>query len=1003
MAENTIDNLSIQVTASAENAARVFDRLASSAGRLRGAASGAAGGMQDMAQGARDAGTATATAGTQAGRAEPRIRSTGKAAKEAGDNAKKGASGVKTFWESLKRIAFYRFIRSIIKEITAAFGEGIKNLYHWSDAVNGHFAASMDRLATSSLYLKNSLGAMVSPLIETLVPVLDVIIDKVVDVLNFFNMLVSAVSGADTYTVAKKAAAVWDDSSKKTRGAAKKAADDIKRTILGFDEINKLVKPNSSSGSGGSSSTNKQPNYAEMFEEKPLTGIFKKISDITSGWPDWLKALLGVGTAGLAIFGIPALLKTIWDWLKKLFSINIPDWFRWLFGPKGNGNGNGIDLPDNIKLPDADVKVNLDTDDIEEVKVPVSTTPTGDELFKDLRHDWNKNKTTLFMNDKLLDSGDELFKKFRQEWNKNKTTLFVSVLLLKTGEELFKALRSLWNKDKTTLFVDVRLLKTGDELFNDFRAEWNTAKTTLFVNDKLLDSADELFKEFRGEWNKVKTTLFVNDKLLDSADELFKEFRHEWNTIKTTLFVSVVLIKKDWTTIDDYISDNFGGATGGGGSSRGGGAGRKYPVQVTLDSPTSNDTLSLWDRIKQAWDASVIAADKSLDVFVRPAIKKTGEVLNSVGGKLIDWLFPSASAEESRAWEVAVNFAAANNPKYKNSTLGNYLVDAMKKVKPEVTTKVKSVAGALSKIVQGKIVPDVGDTSSVNTVVANPGTAMEWSRNTVSAIVGNTMTTNTVNAVAGYGMSGTNSYTLSANVADTDSTNTVYLDKGWYGSPTGALGLDNLSTDVDVGIKKGWWGSVTQALNLDNLKTTISVVAKVATKSISLAAAGGGKWTLQTKALGGIFANGLWSSIPQYAGGTAGVNHGSLFWAGERGAEIVGNAGGRTEVLNKSQIASAMYSAVQAAMAPAAANFAEAAANMGVAETGFDFETLADMVRQGVEQAMSRSNDYDRQKVELLRSINDKDFNVDVSTASINKAQSRMNRRAGVTIAPVGT
>jgi hypothetical protein len=133
------------------------------------------------------------------------------------------------------------------------------------------------------------------------------------------------------------------------------------------------------------------------------------------------------------------------------------------------------------------------------------------------------------------------------------------------------------------------------------------------------------------------------------------------------------------------------------------------------------------------------------------------------------------------------------------------------------------------------------------------------------------------------------------------------------------------------------------------------------------------------------------------------VNHGSLFWAGENGAEIVGNAGGRTEVLNKSQIASAMYSAVQAAMAPAAANFASAAENMGVAETGFDFETLVDMVRQGVEQAMSRSNDYDRQKVELLRSINDKDFNVDVSTSSINRAQQRMNRRAGVTIAPVGT
>ena len=40
---------------------------------------------------------------------------------------------------------------------------------------------------------------------------------------------------------------------------------------------------------------------------------------------------------------------------------------------------------------------------------------------------------------------------------------------------------------------------------------------------------------------------------------------------------------------------------------------------------------------------------------------------------------------------------------------------------------------------------------------------------------------------------------------------------------------------------------------------------------------------------------------------------------------------------------------------------------------------------------------------ELLRSINDKDYNVDVSTSSINRAQTRMNRRAGTTIVPVGT
>ena len=55
-------------------------------------------------------------------------------------------------------------------------------------------------------------------------------------------------------------------------------------------------------------------------------------------------------------------------------------------------------------------------------------------------------------------------------------------------------------------------------------------------------------------------------------------------------------------------------------------------------------------------------------------------------------------------------------------------------------------------------------------------------------------------------------------------------------------------------------------------------------------------------AIGGAFYGGSWHDIPQYASGTMNA-HGSLFLAGEAGPEIVGHVGGRTEVLNKSQIA----------------------------------------------------------------------------------------------------
>lgn len=64
---------------------------------------------------------------------------------------------------------------------------------------------------------------------------------------------------------------------------------------------------------------------------------------------------------------------------------------------------------------------------------------------------------------------------------------------------------------------------------------------------------------------------------------------------------------------------------------------------------------------------------------------------------------------------------------------------------------------------------------------------------------------------------------------------------------------------------------------------------------------------------GGIYSNGSWKDIQQYANGGE-PTHGSVFVAGERGAEIVGHINGRTEVLNQSQIASAIYSAVYSAM-----------------------------------------------------------------------------------------
>ena len=71
--------------------------------------------------------------------------------------------------------------------------------------------------------------------------------------------------------------------------------------------------------------------------------------------------------------------------------------------------------------------------------------------------------------------------------------------------------------------------------------------------------------------------------------------------------------------------------------------------------------------------------------------------------------------------------------------------------------------------------------------------------------------------------------------------------------------------------------------------------------------------TLNGRALGGIIGpNGSVRNLPQYAGGT--LNAGSVFVAGEAGPEVMGHINGRTEILNRSQIASIMSSSYIRAM-----------------------------------------------------------------------------------------
>lgn len=175
------------------------------------------------------------------------------------------------FMAALKRIAVYRAIRAVLKEITQAFKEGVENLYQYSLLINGSFASSMDSLATSALYAKNSLAAMAAPIINTLAPAADFITDKFVDLLNVINELVASLTGAETWTKAIKYPTQYAEAADGANGAAKK----LRATLLGFDEINRM--DDNSKGSRGS--TGSILDYSSMFEEKTVSSKAKSFVD----------------------------------------------------------------------------------------------------------------------------------------------------------------------------------------------------------------------------------------------------------------------------------------------------------------------------------------------------------------------------------------------------------------------------------------------------------------------------------------------------------------------------------------------------------------------------------------------------------------------------------------------------------------------------------------------------------------------------------------------------
>lgn len=172
------------------------------------------------------------------------------------------------FFRGLVRIAKYRAIRAALRAITDGLKTGIENLYHFSEAYNTNFAPTMDKLSSSMLYLKNAFGSMFSPFLEYFRPAIEAIVDKIVDAFNWVQKLFSQLTGRAIWYKAVKVQKKYKESTEDTAKSVKALREELR--LMDFDELNNITEsPDNSSPAAKKKKEEPDPTTMFTIEETP--------------------------------------------------------------------------------------------------------------------------------------------------------------------------------------------------------------------------------------------------------------------------------------------------------------------------------------------------------------------------------------------------------------------------------------------------------------------------------------------------------------------------------------------------------------------------------------------------------------------------------------------------------------------------------------------------------------------------------------------------------------
>lgn len=848
----------------------------------------------------------------------------------------------------------YSTVFQLIATIKSAFAEGMQSLAQYSQSVNANISSMMSAL----MQLRNAFAAAFEPILSVVAPYLATFISWLAKAINMLGQFIAALTGKGYAVQAKKVQMDYAKSLQKTAGGAGKAAKALKEMqsyTLGFDELHVIdTKQNDSGGAAGGGGgagdllptdmfetveiDSKIKGLADRVKEAFKTGDFyslgadlgQKIQDALGSidWDAIYEKADKFGT-GLASFLNGLISPETFSALGATIAgaLNTALHFLDSFGTKFDWSNFGLSIAAGINTFFSTFDFVLAADTANKWINGILTT-----LIKAVQNtDWKMigEKIGTFIKEIdfvtiLSNIGTLIFEAISsalEAWNgfvdvaPIESTIIAAIALLKftgLGAAIAKAIAAQIAGSEIVTGIGTAIASLGPKIAGFILSPWTLAiGAAIFAVFMTIKHWDEI-KEFLAKlWDGIKETVVkawdaIKNFFKTTWDEIVSYYPEKWNELKTAtaeLWEAVkTTISEKWTAIKNFFTETIPQIISDivkWFSELPSKIGTAISTLISSIFPTWGNNISTWisssipEKIKM-----IIDLFKGLPQGVYNAVTSMGQKIRDIGKwmwegikKGILSVVPSGVKEVVSGILSGTRDAAEIHSPSKlfkravGAYLGAGIVDGMKEsvkgvgsVIDEIVDKVSGGSDSLAPVVSVEA-PDISQWNEVWDI------ARAKFSETKDAIVSEMR--NFYAQINALSLTFGNTFKTSMS---------EYLNKTYDGIYNTFDAIRQTLQQVS--------DEVTRMLN--QMVSDANSLAGLTGKKYSHV----GGYTMQQAQRFNIemFANG---GFPR---------SGELFIAGEAGAEMVGNIGGKTAVANNDQIERAIYNAVLTAMSQVMAN-----------------------------------------------------------------------------------